>query len=140
MPSAHPGLSDEEYQRLLALRQRGGRGSGWRVLAGDLNRMRTADVYSPAVVAERSVSHEWVRKAFALAAMKRQDASTVKMLGLASKNGQASRNLTFGGGMVRRLSNAEPSTNEQPLLDGQESKAEGPFAPEVNSEQTGATQ
>src|SRR5688572_31915491 len=80
VPSAHPPLTDEEYVKLQAIRQRGGRGSGWRVLAGELNRMRTADVYSPEVVWERSVSHEWVRAAYALATFKRQDPPTVKTL------------------------------------------------------------
>lgn len=138
MPAAHPALSDEEYARLKHLRDRGGRGSGWRVLAGDLNRMRTANVYSPEVVRAKSVTHEWLRRAYAVAALKRQDQGTVKTHTLLSLAAQASSVKTDACHTVPRVSN-EPSRNDAPLMNGPLTPDKPAFAVEVNNERMEAT-
>lgn len=112
MPSPHPPLSDEEYALVKRSRERGGRGSGWRAVAGELNRFRTADVYSPEVVWARSVSHEWLRAAFAVAAFKRQNPLTVKTLNELRRVVEASNVKTEAVGTVKRVSSADSPGNE----------------------------
>lgn len=135
MPNPHPGLSDTEFQVLAAIRERGGRGSGWRVLAGELNRMRTADVYSPEVVWSRCVSHEWLRAAYAVAAFKRQNPMTVKTLNELSRAMQASSVKTAAVGTVHHVSNAETVRNEQPFPNVQVIPGAGVSGQGVESEQ-----
>jgi len=90
--------------------------------------MRTADVYSPEVVWERSVSHEWVRAAYALATFKRQDPPTVKTLNELRRAVEASNAKTTVVQTVERLSNATPEGTDTQKIHGEVKESPAPAA------------